>query len=427
MPDANRNLWNQSAEEVVDAQPLAANTDADLVIIGGGFTGCAAALAASEHGARVVLLEAEAPGHGGSGRNVGLVNAGLWLPPDEVLEAAGPQDGPRLIDALSAGPQTVFDLIARHEIKCEATRRGTLHLAHAPSGFEDLSNRFRQGNRFGAPLQLLDADETRQRTGSAAFHGALFDPRAGTIQPLAYCRGLARAARDLGAQLHARSAVDRILREDGAWRVEANGYTVRAKALLLATNAYHKFIDGLPSPQFVRVNYCQFATAPLPQSVREEILPGGEGCWDTALVMSSIRTDAAGRLIVGGMGDASGYGRPFHRAWARRKLNSLYPGLTNIRIEYDWSGQIAMTSDHVPKALDIGADALAIFGYSGRGISPGTVFGRAAAYDLLFPQAEPSLPVTPRRTHREQFATAKAHYYEMGATITHGVKAITGT
>jgi glycine/D-amino acid oxidase-like deaminating enzyme len=135
------------------------------------------------------VLEANTIGHGGSGRNVGLVNAGLWLPPDDIIQKLGHEKGNRLIDVLSVAPDLVFQLIEQNEINCEAIRNGTLHLAHSSWGLKDLRNRFQQGNHIGAPLRLLGSNETDDRTGSGAFYGGLFDPRAGTIQPLAYCRG----------------------------------------------------------------------------------------------------------------------------------------------------------------------------------------------------------------------------------------------
>ena len=183
------NLWRATSTIGVETPSLTADATADLVIIGGGFTGNAAALEAARRGASVVLLEAETFGHGGSGRNVGLVNAGLWLPPHDVMAKMGREAGMKLVGLLAEAPQLVWTLIDREEIDCEATPNGTLHLAHSPGGLRNLVERHRQGVELGAPLQLLDAEETARRTGSRAFHGSLFDPRAGTIQPLAYLRG----------------------------------------------------------------------------------------------------------------------------------------------------------------------------------------------------------------------------------------------
>ena len=152
------NLWHSTACEQVTADSADALPSAvDLLIIGGGFTGLSAALEAARMGAKVALLEAQEIGHGGSGRNVGLVNAGLWLPPQEIIKTLGVKTGEALIDTLGAAPARVFDLIARENIACEATRNGTLHLAHKAAGLDDLKTRHRQGNQYGAPLQLLDA------------------------------------------------------------------------------------------------------------------------------------------------------------------------------------------------------------------------------------------------------------------------------
>lgn len=415
------NLWQASAAETVPATAFDTDGDADLAIIGGGFTGCAAALDAARRGASVAVFEAETVGHGGSGRNVGLVNAGLWLPPDEIIAIAGETDGMRLMTALSEGPSTVFDIIAREGIDCEATRAGTLHLAHAPSGLDDLRDRFRQGNRLGAPIQLLDADEAARRTGTHRFHGALWDPRAGTIQPLAYCRGLARAAVAAGARVHENTPVTRLSRDSDTWVIEAGHHRLRAKHLLLATNAYHRDIKGTPAPKYVPVCFSQFATAPLPDHLREKILPGGEGCWDTALVMSSFRMDKAGRMIVGGIGDATGPASPIHAQWARRKLREVYPELADQPFEHSWSGRIAMTGDHIPKVVSFGPNALAVFGYSGRGIAPGTVFGTAAAKALLTDDTS-HLPLPVISGHSERFTTIRQAYYETGAALTHLTK-----
>ncbi|GHG32665.1 NAD(P)/FAD-dependent oxidoreductase [Paracoccus aerius] len=415
------NLWRVSTTVSQVAQPLPEDKSVDLVVIGGGFTGNSAALEAARRGASVAVLEARTVGHGGSGRNVGLVNAGLWIPPQEVIGIMGNAAGHKLMAALAEGPSRVWRIIEDAGIDCEATRNGTLHLAHSAAGVRNLQERHRQGAAMGWPVECLDAKETARRTGSLAFYGSLFDPRAGTIQPLSYARGLAAAAHEAGARLHDQTKVTRIRQLGDKWIIEANGFTVRARALLLATNAYFDGIEMGFRPEFVAVSYFQFATAPMPARLRESILPGGEGCWDTAVVMSSFRIDEAGRMIVGAVGDLDGPGRPIHAAWARRALSRVYPQLADLPFEHDWCGRIAMTADHIPKIVALGPNAYASFGYSGRGISPGTVFGTQAAIALL--EADESvLPVAPVRTHRERLVRAKEVYYESGAVLTHALR-----
>lgn len=413
-------LWRASARTPFEAAPLNNDLSVDLAIIGGGFTGSAAALAAASKGASVCLLESDIIGHGGSGRNVGLVNAGLWLPPDTVLAQMGEAAGSKLVEVLGEAPRRVFEIVEREGIDCEATRKGTLHLAHSPSGLKDLEERCRQGNRFGAPLTVIDAAETARRTGTSAYYGSLFDPRAGTIQPFAYCRGLAAAAIAKGATICERSPVTAIARSGEDWIVTANGHSVRARKLILATNAYQHGIETPFKPEYTAMHYCQFATAPIPESARRQILAGGEGCWDTALVMSSFRVDQAGRMIVGGVGNSDGPASGIHYAWGRKKLKALFPSIADLPIEHGWSGRIAMTADHVPKIVEFGPGAYACFGYSGRGIGPGTVFGTQAAIALLDGNEE-ALPVAPIKHYSERFTGIKAAYYEFGAALTHAL------
>ncbi len=415
-----QNLWFQTCAEHVSAPRLSQDISVDLVVIGGGYSGVAAALQAAQRGASVCVLEAEDFGFGGSGRNVGLANAGLWLPPAEIRKHLGQAQGDRLVTLLAQAPSRVFDLIAQHDIQCEPVRNGTLHCAHSPKGFTDLQTRHRQLSQDGAPVELLDQAEATRRTGSTAFHGALFDPRAGTIQPLGYVRGLARAAVAAGAQLHAQTPALNMRHDSGVWQVETAGGTVRAKALIQATNAYHQDLSA-SLQTYVPVNYFQYATDPLPKDLGDTILPGGEGCWDTGLIMTSFRMDQAGRLVIGAMGNLNHIASFAHKSWIKRKLAELFPALAAPPLTAGWHGRIAMTSDHIPKIVSIGPNALAVFGYSGRGIGPGTVFGMGMAESLLSGSPDP-LPIPAIPVHKETLTGARQMFFETGATLTHLVK-----
>ena len=165
-------LWDRSAPPAPELAPLGGDASTEVAIVGGGFTGNSTALHLAEQGVDCMVLEAHGIGHGGSGRNVGLVNAGLWLPPQDVRSALGDTYGARFLDLLSDAPAYVFSLIERHQIQCEAVRNGTIHAAHSPAGLADLSRRAGEWLRLGAPVELLDAREAAERIGSRAFHDA---------------------------------------------------------------------------------------------------------------------------------------------------------------------------------------------------------------------------------------------------------------
>lgn len=412
-------LWGRTAPAAPGTYSLQGEARADVAIVGGGFTGLSAALHLAESGARVILLEAGEVGFGASGRNVGLVNAGMWTMPDDVVSALGPVYGERILHLLGEGPAKVFELVRRHGMECEAEPRGTLHCAVGAEGLRELERRARQWQVRGAPVQLLDRRETTKRLRSAAYEGSLLDLRAGTIQPLAYVRGLAAASIQAGAEVYTHSAVTSIERRGEAWRLTAGQGSVVAPWIVVAVDAY-----GLgPWPEVVReqVNlpYFNFATAPLSEAQRRAVLPGLEGCWDTKEVLTSFRLDRQGRLVLGSVGALRGPGAGVHRGWARRSLRRLFPNLAGIPFEHAWYGMIGMTTDSMPRIHRFAPQVIGASGYNGRGISPGTVMGKVLADHIagkLSPDDLP-LPLTPARP--VPLRSIRAAYYEVGAAATH--------
>jgi len=419
----NTSLWAcTSGAPPLRAQPLCGALESDIVVVGGGFTGCSAALHAAQRGADVCLLEACTIGHGGSGRNVGLVNAGLWLEPKRVENTLGPDAGARLNRALAGGPGKVFSLVEKHGIECDVTRTGTLHCAHSRAGLAILRKRLRQYRDLGGCVDLLSAHETALRTGTKRYLGALLDHRAGTLQPLAYVRGLASAAIGAGAGLFEHSPVTTLTRRNGKWVVQTEQGLVRAGALVLATNAYHEGLEHRAAPSYTALNYFQIATSPLDEDIAGSILTERQGAWDTMKVMSSFRVDAHGRLVLGTIGSLDGPGRHAHLNWARNRLGDLFPGVADCDIEYAWSGRMAMTSDHLPRIVRFGERALSVYGYSGRGIAPGTLFGACVAEYLLTGNRD-ELPLVPIAAPHDQFPVYRQRWYELGATLFHWLDA----
>jgi len=388
-------LWVESAPGAPAAEPLAGQVDADVVVVGAGFTGLAAALRLAEKGASVVVLEAHDIGFGASGRNVGLVNAGLWLSPAEVVDRLGSDCGERLMKLLEEAPARVFGLIEKHDMPCEARRAGTLHCAHSPAGFEDLRRRAGQWTSRGAPVELLDRRAAADKLGTGYFHGALLDRRAGTIHPLGYVRGLARAAMKAGARIHTGATVGSLSRVQDRWQATTNAGSATSRSVVIATNAYTEAVAPI-AECIVPFSFFQVATPPLPRDVRDTILPEGHGAWDTAKVLTSLRLDAKGRLIAGSIGMLDPGRRGVHARWIERKIRRMFPQLEAVSFEYGWHGTIATTGDHLPRMAEPYPGVVAAYGYNGRGIGPGTVFGSAMAdYLLGGDPRELPLPLTP--------------------------------
>ena len=210
---------------------------------------------------------------------------------------------------------------------------GTLHCAVGRSGLEELETRAEQWGRRGAPVTLLDAAETARRVGTDAYAGALLDRRAGTIQPLAYVRGLAKAAIAAGVQVHTASPVVGAERTGKRWTVRTERGSVSADWVVVATNAYTVAPWAEVRAELVHLPYFNFATKPLSPDLQKKILPGREGAWDTAEILSSFRFDKRGRLVFGSVGALRGTGAAIHKAWARRSLRKLFPEIGGVEFE----------------------------------------------------------------------------------------------
>lgn len=412
-------LWETTAPTLPPCPPLTGEVVADVAIVGAGYTGLSAALTLAEAGVSVRVIEAVEPGFGGAGRNVGLVNAGMWVMPEAVVQGLGPTFGNRVLDLLGNAPFEVFGRVAKHAIPCEANPVGTLHCANDAKGLAELVERARQWQDRAAPVRLLTRDETAQMVGSTAYHGALLDLRAGTIQPLAYARGLALAAQTAGAQIHGQSPVTTITRTGPQWRVATASGSVTARWVIMAGDAYaHGPFAELRGRQ-VHLPYFNIATKPLTTAQRAAILPQGQGVWDTREILSSYRFDAAGRLIFGSVGALRGAGASVHRAWSRRALTRLFPSLKGVGFDAEWFGQIGMTQNNLPGFHQLDRNIIAISGYNGRGIGPGTVFGRCLAEHVLGTRPVDDMPLPLIPAENRALRAVHEAYYEHGATLAH--------
>ncbi|MDR0809779.1 MAG: FAD-binding oxidoreductase [Gemmobacter sp.] len=416
-------LWEQTAPPAPATRPLTGEITTEVVVIGAGYTGLSTALHLAERGVGAVVLEAAEIGFGGAGRNVGLVNAGMWVMPEDLIATLGPDYGNRLLDFLGSGPAYVWEMVKRHAIECEANPVGTLHAGVGRKGFAELIERARQWQARGAAVELLGKAEAAAMLGTDFYEGALLDRRAGTIQPLAYARGLARAAVGLGAVIHTGTPATGLERRGSDWLVRAPDGAVRARKVVLATDAYARLAHGEIARQQVTLPYFNMATPPLPSAIAKSILPGRQGAWDTKEALLSFRFDAMDRLVFGSVGALRNTGIAVHRAWAKRALRRIFPQIGEIRFEQEWYGHIGMTSDNLPRFHRLDEGVLSFCGYNGRGIAPGTVFGRAMADLLTGEIAESALPLPLSAPSPAAMRDLRSAWYEAGAQLIHLVEA----
>jgi glycine/D-amino acid oxidase-like deaminating enzyme len=391
-------LWHAVGRNRRDRPSLETTVDADLAIVGGGFSGLSAALHAAERGLSVVVLEAEIIAWGATGRNAGFVVPNFAkMDPDNITALLGVERGERLIDLACGSGDLVFDLIKRHRIVCDALQSGWIQPAHSVATFEKVKSRAGQWARRGRPAVALDPIEIEKATGAKGYAGGWTDRSGGIINPVEYARGLADAAEAAGVKIFEHSPVSTIARDRDGYRLKTPSGSLRAGKVFVATNAYGGALNPELAKSYFPLRVFQIATEPLPQSVRERLLPGNQCVSDTRRNLFTFRFDAANRLITGGMhifspGAADRVPRAIHRRLAEHlDIKAIPP------IAYSWSGMAAVEPDFLPHLVDLGPGMIAGFACNGRGIALTTAMGRviadwaggANAGDLPIPFAPP--------------------------------------
>ena len=200
-----QSLWSETAEEAPETPALSGSIDADVVIVGAGFTGLSVALHLVEAGQSVVVVEAQKIGWGASGRNGGQVNPAFDVLPSGVRAHFGKQRGDRVLERIDGACDLVFKLIERHTIKCAHRRVPYIRGAYGKRGLAEVERWARECGDYGAQVILNTKQDTDSVLGSHFFDGSMEDARGGSLQPLSYVRGLARAAMSAGVKIFTKS------------------------------------------------------------------------------------------------------------------------------------------------------------------------------------------------------------------------------
>ncbi len=394
-------LYRDTAPAGPDTPPLQGEHRTQVAIVGGGFTGLSTALHLAEAGRSVIVLEANEPGWGASGRNGGQVNPGLKENPDQVVRDHGDDLGGRMVGFSYAAPDLVFSLIRRHQIRCEARQGGTLRVATGPRSADALRGLAAECQRRAMPAELLEGAALQAATGTGFYPAGLLDRRGGDLNPLAYARGLARAAQQAGAAVHGSSPVRSLRPVAGGWELETAEGRVTADQVLLATNGYtDRLWPGLQQ-SLVPVFSSIAASEPMPEDMARTVLPLRGSVYETGRITVYYRVDQANRLVLGGRGPMRELTGPEPLAYLMRHAERLWPGVKGLRWTHGWSGQLAMTMDHYPHVHELAPALFTCLGYNGRGVAMATAMGQQLARHLTGGAFDmPFTPVRPIRFHR---------------------------
>lgn len=387
---STRPWWREEAPPDEAAQALEGAVDADVAVVGGGFTGLWTALELLRRrpGTRVVVLEAARCGDGASGRNGGFLH-GLWASLPRLVELLG-DDAAVALAREAAG---VYDAVRALGEDVWLNETGLLTVSTGPAHDAHLERAVETAARLGAPEEavLLSRDELPVR--SPRFRGAVFHRDGATVQPARLVRALRRAAVASGAVVHESTPVAGI--DDGVVRCERG--SVRAEEIVLATNAA---AARWPATRSVVVFRSAIVLTEPVADLHERIgWERGEAISDARTYLNYFRPTNDGRVL---MGSASG-----DVARAEAALRAIFPALADVRVAARWEGAIDVSSDRLPLVSTVPATRVHYaLGYTGNGVGPSWLVGRTLASFVLGEEVAsplvtrhvPSLPPEPLRS-----------------------------
>ncbi|TFG41415.1 MAG: FAD-binding oxidoreductase [Chromatiales bacterium] len=352
---------------------------ADVCVIGGGYTGLSAALNLAERGLDVVLLEAERIGFGASGRCGGLVGSGQRM---EVLDAEKAFGLPRSKELWEFGElakKEIRERVEKHHIACDL-QRGQLVGVHKKSYLgwaKEMADALTE--RYDYPFcAALSAEEAQARVATGQFLEGLFDSEALALHPLNFSLGLARAATEAGVRIYEGSRVRKYSHTDPA-KVETATGSVTTPFVVLACNGYLGKLEPRVAGKIMPINNFMIATEPLGEERARALINGRFGVHDTRFVVNYFRMSDDHRLLFGGGENyRSGFPRDIKK-FVRPYMLSLFPQLEDAAIDYGWGGTLSVTVNRLPHLGRLSPNVFFGQGYSGHGISTAIFAGKVIA------------------------------------------------
>jgi glycine/D-amino acid oxidase-like deaminating enzyme len=435
MKHTRHGYWLEEAGEVTPMPELAADVSADVLVIGGGYTGMWAAWQVKqlEPGARVVLLEGDVCGHGPSGRNGGFCNV-MWFSLPNMRARWGDEGALAVAQAARDAIDSVEAFCRVQGVDAWFRRGGYLQVSTAAAHDDVWDEAWAACRDLGQDcVQPLSPDEVAERCASPAFRGGAFYPDAATVQPARLAFGLRERLLAAGVEIYERSPV-RQLSADRSFVgsiapqklrypngsgviVRADSGSVRAGAAVVAIGGAAK-APRAPLRNALTVTSSHLViTEPVPDLLEEVGWTGGECITDSRALIDYFRTTPDGRIAFGWGGGRIEMGARLRGraevdsavvAATAARLRQYFPGLEGRRLTHAWGGPVDVSPTHLPIVAPLrGGHAFAAAGYTGNGVGPSYMVGRTLASLALDRRDEhsrlPFVDPAPRHVPPEPF------------------------
>ena len=359
--------YANSIKDETDYPVLEQELTTDICIVGGGFSGVSAGLHLSELGYKVVIVEANKIGWGATGRNGGEIIGGFSG--DAIMQKKYDTKYTDMVWNMSwEGNDIIRKRVEKYNIDCDL-KWGYLDVAIKKRHIQDLKFSYEdmQNHSYPHQISLLTGDETKNLIGTNEYIGSLLNMGNGHVHSLNLCIGEAKAAESLGTLIYEKSPVVRIEKNNKP-KVYTSKGSVSANSLLLTGNAYHHF-DKKMQNFIIPVNSFVIATEPLSNEIINKINPQDLAVCDPNYILEYFRLTGDKRLLFGTRLNYHGNDENFIKTELRRKMLRIYPDLSNVKIDYGWTGKIAVTVNHIPQIGKLTSNIYYSQGYSGHGVN----------------------------------------------------------
>ncbi len=412
-------FYAASANAAPPRPALQDDVEADVCIIGAGYTGLSSALFLLERGFSVCVLEAAKVGFGASGRNGGQIVNSYSRDLDVIERSVGAEQARLLGDMAFEGARIIRERVTRYGINCDL-KNGGVFAALTVKQMKHLEGQQRLWERYGhTQLELMDQGRIRQVVDCQQYVGGLLDVSGGHIHPLNLALGEAAAVESLGGRIHEQSPALRIERGANPVVHTAQGL-VRAKFVIVAGNAYLGELVPELAAKSMPCGTQVIATEPLGEALARTLLPQDYCVEDCNYLLDYYRLTADKRLIFGG-GVVYGARDPANiEAIIRPKMLKAFPQLAQVKIDHAWTGNFLLTLSRLPQMGRLGDNIYYSQGCSGHGVTYTHLAGKVLA-EALSGQAErfdafadlPHYPFPGGRTFGAPLTQLGAWYYSL--------------
>ena len=357
-----------------DYPELEGAIEADVAIVGGGFSGVATAVELSERGYKVVLLESNRIGWGASGRNGGQIIGGYGQNPGAFRSTIG-SEGVDIVEGMGVECVDIIkQRIEKYNIDCD------LKWGYCEVGLKKRHLKsYQQWAEDDPAMRLLDQDQIKEYVNSELYLGGYYREDWGHIQPLNLCIGEAKVAQSLGANIFENSQVTNITYGDNPVVTTQKG-SVKAGHVILCGNAYMGKLVPYLDARVLPATSCIIGTEPLSDEQLQQTMVRDVAVCDSRTALDYYRLSADKRLLFGGLSNYTGLEPTNAEAVMRNKMAKVFPSLKNVKIDYSWSGRMGISVRRMPQIGRIkNSNILYASGYSGHGVAPTHMTGRLLA------------------------------------------------